>query len=222
MLFAWHLGSIEGRVEVQHIEAQQAKNFTFKCHRDNSDVYVVNTISFHPECNKAVHATFATSGSDGAYNFWDNDSKQRLKVSYDWSKGGENHMPAQAQNFILLHPTQDTEVKAKARVCYKWEKMTYLSHSSGEFFPCYSGQAFTQYAFQHEPGISVVEDLSDHPQKNSVRVGCFVHTEGKMFAVGHSLKKGADAIWQHLYVTGSLGVVIMIYSRGLILQMTVA
>jgi hypothetical protein len=44
----------------------------------------------------------------------------------------------------------------------------------------------------------------------------------KMFAVGHSLKKGADAIWQHLYVTGSLGVVIMFYSRGLILQMTVA
>jgi hypothetical protein len=43
-----------------------------------------------------------------------------------------------------------------------------------------------------------------------------------MFAVGHSLKKGADAIWQHLYVTGSLGVVIMFYSRGLILQMTVA
>ncbi len=46
------------------------------------------------------------------------------------------------------------------------------------FLPCYSGQAFTQYAFQHEPGISVVEDLGDHPQKNSVRVGCFVHTEG--------------------------------------------
>jgi hypothetical protein len=54
MLLAWHLGSIEGRVEVQHIEAQQARNFTFKCHRDNSDVYAVNTISFHPECNKAV------------------------------------------------------------------------------------------------------------------------------------------------------------------------
>ncbi|CAK9862993.1 unnamed protein product [Sphagnum jensenii] len=146
MLFAWHLGSIEGRVEVQHIEAQQAKNFTFKCHRDNSDVYAVNTISFHPECNKGVHATFATSGSDGAYNFWDKDSKQRLKalqwcnqqipcrafnhdgtifafaVSYDWSKGAENHMPAQAQNFILLHPTQDMEVKAKARVATSGRK----------------------------------------------------------------------------------------------------
>jgi hypothetical protein len=54
ILFAWQVGSIEGRVEVQHIKAKQAKNFTFKCHRDNSDVYAVNTISFHPGCNKAV------------------------------------------------------------------------------------------------------------------------------------------------------------------------
>lgn len=28
-----------------------------------------------------VHHTFATAGSDGAFNFWDKDSKQRLKVS---------------------------------------------------------------------------------------------------------------------------------------------
>ena len=27
-----------------------------------------------------IHQTFATAGSDGAYNFWDKDSKQRLKV----------------------------------------------------------------------------------------------------------------------------------------------
>lgn len=27
-----------------------------------------------------VHGTFATAGSDGAFNFWDKDSKQRLKV----------------------------------------------------------------------------------------------------------------------------------------------
>jgi mRNA export factor len=129
------VGSIEGRVAVHHIdEAQQSKNFTFKCHRDNNDIYAVNSIEFHP-----VHGTFATSGSDGAYNFWDKDSKQRLKamqrsnqpipcsafnhdgtifaygVSYDWSKGAENHNPSQARNHILLHPTQDAEVKAKAR-----------------------------------------------------------------------------------------------------------
>lgn len=129
------VGSIEGRVAVQHIEeAQQSKNFTFKCHRDGNDIYSVNAIDFHP-----VHGTFATAGSDGAYNFWDKDSKQRLKamqrcnmpipcssfnhdgsiyayaVSYDWSKGAENHNPSTAKNYILLHPTQDSEVKAKAK-----------------------------------------------------------------------------------------------------------
>jgi hypothetical protein len=34
------------------------------------------------------------------------DFERLLQVSYDWSKGAENHMPAQAQKFILLHPTQ--------------------------------------------------------------------------------------------------------------------
>lgn len=61
------VGSIEGRVAVQHVEDnQQSKNFTFKCHRDGNDIYAVNSITFHP-----VHGTFVTCGSDGAYNFWD-------------------------------------------------------------------------------------------------------------------------------------------------------
>lgn len=29
-----------------------------------------------------------------------------LQVSYDWSKGAENHNPSVARNYILLHPTQ--------------------------------------------------------------------------------------------------------------------
>lgn len=77
-----------------------------------------------------MHGTFTTAGSDGAYNFWDKDSKQRLKAmsrssqaipcsafnhdgtifayasSYDWSKGAENHNPGTAKNHILMHPTQ--------------------------------------------------------------------------------------------------------------------
>jgi WD40 repeat protein len=44
-------------------------------HRDNAEIYAVNTIKFHP-----VHGTFATAGGDGTYNFWDKDSKQRLRV----------------------------------------------------------------------------------------------------------------------------------------------
>ena len=43
------VGSIEGRVAVNHVEdAQQAKNFTFKCHREQTDIYAVNDIKFHP------------------------------------------------------------------------------------------------------------------------------------------------------------------------------
>ncbi len=52
---------------VHHVEdAQQSKNFTFKCHRDGADIYAVNSITFHPG-----FGTFVTAGSDGAYNFWD-------------------------------------------------------------------------------------------------------------------------------------------------------
>ncbi|KAM3399757.1 hypothetical protein ACQJBY_004910 [Aegilops geniculata] len=71
------VGSIEGRVGVHHIDdSQQSKNFTFKCHREGNDIFSVNSLNFHP-----VHHTFATAGSDGAFNFWDKDSKQRLKMA---------------------------------------------------------------------------------------------------------------------------------------------
>uniref|UniRef100_A0A7R9XVW1 Anaphase-promoting complex subunit 4 WD40 domain-containing protein n=1 Tax=Prasinoderma coloniale TaxID=156133 RepID=A0A7R9XVW1_9VIRI len=129
------VGSIEGRVAVHHVEdSQQGRNFTFKCHRDNADVYAVNSIAFHP-----TYGTFATAGADGAFNFWDKDSKQRLKampranapipcgtfnrdgsiyayaVSYDWSKGAQGHQPQVAKNHVLLHATQDSEVKSRQK-----------------------------------------------------------------------------------------------------------
>lgn len=94
----------------------------------------MNDIAFHPR-----YGTFATVGSDGAYNFWDKDTKQRLKamqaasqpipccsfngdgsilayaVSYDWSRGSSDHNPAQSQNYIMLHAVQENEVKSKPR-----------------------------------------------------------------------------------------------------------
>ena len=85
--------------------------------------------------------TFVTTGGDGAYNFWDKDSKQRLKamaksnapipcgafnrdgsiysyaVSYDWSHGyGDQGAASGAKHHILLHPTQEAEVKNRQRV----------------------------------------------------------------------------------------------------------
>lgn len=60
LLLFVQVGSIEGRVAVHHIdEAQQSKNFTFKCHRDNNDIYAVNSIEFHPVSYPSV--------SDGAF-----------------------------------------------------------------------------------------------------------------------------------------------------------
>eukprot|EP01118_Nematostelium_gracile_P002903 TRINITY_DN13345_c0_g1_i1.p1 TRINITY_DN13345_c0_g1~~TRINITY_DN13345_c0_g1_i1.p1 ORF type:complete len:334 (+),score=66.36 TRINITY_DN13345_c0_g1_i1:89-1090(+) len=127
------LGSIEGRVAIHHVEEKdRSRNFAFKCHRENNEIYAVNVICFHP-----TFGTFATAGSDGTFNFWDKDSKQRLKpfprcnapisagtfnmdgnifaysVSYDWSKGGEFYNPQQQKNYILLHAVTETEIKSR-------------------------------------------------------------------------------------------------------------
>ncbi|KDD73795.1 hypothetical protein H632_c1831p1 [Helicosporidium sp. ATCC 50920] len=129
------VGSVEGRVAVQHVEeSMAAKNFTFKCHRDGAEVHAINSISFHPQ-----YGTFVTTGSDGGFSFWDKDTKQRLKamqktgapipcgaynrdgslyayaVSYDWSKGHADHNPASARHHILIHATQESEVKMRPR-----------------------------------------------------------------------------------------------------------
>jgi len=125
------LGSIEGRVAVHHVNDRDAtKNFAFKCHREANDIYAVNSLTFHP-----TYGTFATTGSDGTFNFWDKDSRQRLKaftkcsapipcgsfnkegsifayaVSYDWSKGSEHYNPR--TNHLLLHPVPETEIKSR-------------------------------------------------------------------------------------------------------------
>lgn len=73
------LGSIEGRVAIQYVEATNPKdNFTFKCHRSQpsqsnqpQDIYAVNDIVFHP-----IYMTLATVGSDGRFSFWDKDARQ--------------------------------------------------------------------------------------------------------------------------------------------------
>ena len=94
------------------------------------DIYAVNHIAFHP-----TFGTFATTGSDGTFNFWDKDSRQRLKafgkcnlpipvgsfnrdgtifayaVSYDWSKGSEHYNPK--SNHLLLHPVPEAEIKSR-------------------------------------------------------------------------------------------------------------
>ena len=127
------VGSIEGRVGIQHmVDKDKDKNFAFKCHREEANVYSVNCITFH-----AQFGTFATCGSDGTYVFWDKDSKQRLKlflklnnaitsaafnatgnvfayaVGYDWSRGIEYYDRQKQPNAILLHAVKEEEIKKK-------------------------------------------------------------------------------------------------------------
>merc|ERR1739847_103578 len=61
------LGSIEGRVAIHYVEEKdKSRRFAFKCHRQKNMIYSVNSIKFHP-----VFGTFATTGSDGTFHFWD-------------------------------------------------------------------------------------------------------------------------------------------------------
>ena len=127
------IGSIEGRVSLNNFDANNNNAvFSFKCQRDDSNVYAVNAISFHP-----TYGTFSTAGSDGTYNMWDKDSKQRLKssaklgnsisatsfnrngsvfayaLSYDWSKGFE-HNSRDMKNIVMLSLPKDADIKSKS------------------------------------------------------------------------------------------------------------
>jgi mRNA export factor len=127
------IGSIEGRVGIQYVEEKKpGDNFAFKCHRSDNNAYAVNCISFHP-----IHGTLSTAGSDGTFQIWDKDSKQRLKscpnlggpvtatafsklsdifiysIGYDWSKGYENYLP-NAKNGIFVHKLNKQDIEPKS------------------------------------------------------------------------------------------------------------
>jgi len=128
------IGSIEGRCAIQYIDASTEKtnNFTFKCHRDGDNVYAVNCIKFHKQSG-----AFATAGSDGTFNYWDKDNKQRLKpfnklklpitdcdfnhdgslfayaTSYDWSQGYNGYKPTEQLPQIYLQKVDPASLKLK-------------------------------------------------------------------------------------------------------------
>merc|ERR1719382_153403 len=124
------VGSVEGRCSIAYIE-DTSKNFAFKCHRSNEEIFAVNSLDFHP-----TMGTFATGGGDGVFVFWDKENRQRLKQftstnypitagkfnapgdmfayasSYDWSKGHEGNHPSLPKS-IMIHKVQEAEVKPK-------------------------------------------------------------------------------------------------------------
>lgn len=114
-------------------------NMSFKCHRDpvksnNVNIWTINAVSTHPK-----YGSFSSGGSDGSFNFWDKESKTRLKtfpgiggsisatdfngdgtifayaVSYDWHQGYAFNKP-DYPNKVMLHAVDDASVKPK-----KWK-----------------------------------------------------------------------------------------------------
>jgi mRNA export factor len=143
------MGSIEGRISLEYYnemnqkmanqragsvtKSPTTKSFVFKCHREGSDVFCVNSIDF---CHKN---TFCSAGSDGVMAVWDKEARNRLSlfeaqkarcpvscvkfsplgnllfyaVSYDWSRGHEYNNTALGNN-IGLHYVQEAEITPKA------------------------------------------------------------------------------------------------------------
>lgn len=130
------LASIEGRVGVCYVDpARHARDtFSFKCHRNGTDIYPVNDIHVNPKWG-----TFATVGADGGFNFWDKDSKQRLKqsaptgipftagnfntpgdifayaVGYDWFQGASGFNSTKHKTRIALHYTPASEIQSRPK-----------------------------------------------------------------------------------------------------------
>ncbi|KAL7479286.1 hypothetical protein ACHAW6_005024 [Cyclotella cf. meneghiniana] len=128
------VGSIEGRVGIQYVAKVPGKeSFSFRCHRQEANVFAVNCICFHNQ-----FGTFATVGADGIVNFWDKDNVQKLKgfpaihrtitcasfsaqgnmfaysSSYDWSKGSAHYAPG-TPNEIWVHSVVKDEIKPKPK-----------------------------------------------------------------------------------------------------------
>jgi len=129
------VGSVEGRCAIHYIQEDldnNQKNFAFKCHRKQSNVFAVNTIRFHN-----TFGTFSSAGGDGTIYFWDKNKKQKLKefkqmdlpvtdvdfnhngtlfayaVSYDWSKGIEHFQPKQQKPEIFVHRLDPKDIRPK-------------------------------------------------------------------------------------------------------------
>jgi len=128
------VGSIEGRCAIEFLspdEQRDSRSFMFKCHRNNQEIYAVNSISFNTQ-----FSTFATAGSDGSFHFWDYRNKSRTKAfgahpqpisaaafspdsnfyafsqSYDWSRGSVAHNPA-AKNSVHVMAVATNDIKPR-------------------------------------------------------------------------------------------------------------
>lgn len=133
------VSSIEGRVGVEYFdpaEASQARNYAFKCHRQDEDedtvaVFPVNALAFHP----VRKTTFASGGGDGFVVLWDGVGKRRIRqyqsfpdsvCALAWSGDGSQLAVGVSPGFedgteevqsskikVFLRSVPDAEVKGK-------------------------------------------------------------------------------------------------------------
>ena len=66
------IGGIDGRIGVDFIN-NETRNYSFKCHRGNQKVNMVNDLCFNNM------GTMCSVGSDGAISIWDINSKSSLR-----------------------------------------------------------------------------------------------------------------------------------------------
>jgi mRNA export factor len=138
-------GSIEGRCSIRCLDGnqntavdaeQRPLAFAFRCHRDTSNIFPINTIDTNPQ--PEFHAVFTTGGSDGSLVFWNREKRQRLKEvkapakqpvtdgkwnaagdcmvfasCYDWSKGPEFYSKDSPATLYLRHTTPEKDLRMK-------------------------------------------------------------------------------------------------------------
>ena len=76
--YTWDIYAVNSLPQAVWHVAHTCKHALTRAHTractHTQDIYAVNAICFHKQ-----HGTFCTAGSDGTFNFWDKDAKQRLK-----------------------------------------------------------------------------------------------------------------------------------------------
>lgn len=133
------VGSVEGRVSVDHLNEDKRKlDYAFKC-RDQQQplIWPVHCACFYPAPNSGV---FATGSGGGSCYFWNKDEKSKLKsftglneegltacdfsndgkifaysVGYDWSKGADSFNPSAMTPKIYLHAVVESDLTNKRR-----------------------------------------------------------------------------------------------------------
>lgn len=122
------LGTTDGRVAVESLDAGAAQSFAFKCHRADGRAYPVNAIA-----HNSRYGSFVTGGGDGGTSVWDgvakkriyqypveetsiasiafspDDSRMAVAVSYTFEDGERDTAP----DAVLIRPVLDAEIRTR-------------------------------------------------------------------------------------------------------------